>query len=165
MEEINFKCVFICEEYFKKNNHLVEMLDPGNLQKQIQRKYIFLRFKYNENNLLVPLRTEMPDMSKLGQVGYRVPSEKRPNAGLDYRKILIVNDKKYIETPQYLKLPPSQKKIINTNYNTIKNQVIGYVTGYIKSANKNRHLRDKKFRFSTLRNFHAELGVNKVDKQ
>lgn len=136
MEETIFKCVFIREEYFKKNNHLVEILDPGDLQKQTQRQYIFLGFKYNENTLLVPLRTEMPDMSKIGQVGYMVPSEEKPNAGLDYRKILIVNDDTYIENPPYWKIPSSQVKIIDTNYDTIKNQVIAYVDGYIKSAKK-----------------------------
>lgn len=162
MEETIFKCVFIREEYFKKNKHLVEILDPGDLQKQTQRQYIFLGFKYNENTLLVPLRTEMPDMSKIGQVGYMVPSEEKPNAGLDYRKILIVNDDKYIENPPYWKIPSSQVKIINTNYDTIKNQVIAYVDGYIKSAKKNRHLRDKKFCYSTLHNFHSELGIKKV---
>ena len=160
MEEINFKCVFILEEYFKKNNHLVEILDPGNLEKQAQRKYIFLGFKYNDNTLLVPLRTEMPDMSKIGQVGYRVPSEEKPNAGLDFRKILIVNDSRYIEIPHYWKIPSSQVRTINANYSTIKSQVISYVDGYIKSAKKNRHLRDKKFCYSTLHNFHSELGID-----
>ncbi len=38
----------------------------------------------------------MSDISKLGQVGYKVPSEYKPNAGLDYRKILIINDENYI---------------------------------------------------------------------
>lgn len=165
VEDINFKCVFILKEYFKKNSHLVEILDPGDLEKQSQRKYIFLGFKYNSNTLLVPLRTELPDMSKIGQVGFEVPSEEKPNAGLDYRKILIVNDSSYIENPPYWKIPTSQVKIINANYDTIKNQVKAYVDGYIKSAKKNRHLRDKKFRYSTLHNFHVELGIITLDKQ
>lgn len=160
MEGFNFSCIFIKEEYFNENTNLVEMLDPRDLEKQTQRKYVFLQFKHNGNNLLVPLRSEIPNLSYIGQVGYMAPTEGRPNAGLDYRKILIVNDIKYMETHTYLKIPASQAKIINNNFNSIKNQVIAYVDGYVKSANKNRHLRDKKFCFSTLHNFHTELGIN-----
>lgn len=162
---MKFKCVFIIKEYFKNNKHFVEMLDPDNLIKQSNRKYIFLEFKYKENNLLVPLRSEMPDISKLGQVGYKVPSEYKPNAGLDYRKILIINDENYIEEPKYIKIPKSQVRIIETNYNIIEKQVIAYVDGYIKTVKKNRHLKDKKFCYSTLHNFHKELGINKAEEK
>mgnify|MGYP000488778775 CR=1 FL=1 len=159
MEQRMFKCVFIKQEYFQKNSDLVEILDPNNLEKQSQRKYIFFGFKYENNTILVPLRTNMPDISKIGQVGYKVPSEEKPNAGLDYRKMLIVNDNTYIEDPQYLKIPTSQVRIINANYDTIKNQIIAYLDGYIKSVKKGRHLRDKKFKYSTLHNFHDKLGI------
>lgn len=154
-----FKCVFIKQEYFQKNNDLVEILDPNNLEKQSQRKYIFLGFKYENNTILVPLRTNMSDILKIGQIGYKVPSEEKPNAGLDYRKMLIVNDSTYIEDPEYLKIPTSQIRIINANYDTIKNQIIAYLNGYKKSAKKGRHLKDKKFKYSTLHNFHDELGI------
>lgn len=162
---MKFKCVFIVKEYFKNNKHFVEMLDSDNLIKQSNRKYIFLEFKYKENNLLVPLRSEMPDISKLGQVGYKVPSEYKPNAGLDYRKILIINDENYIEEPKYIKIPKSQVRIIETNYNIIEKQVIAYVDGYIKTVKKNRHLKDKKFCYSTLHNFYKELGINKAEEK
>lgn len=141
------------------------MLDPDNLTKQSNRKYIFLEVKYKENNLLVPLRSEMPDISKLGQVGYKVPSEYKPNAGLDYRKILIINDESYIEEPKYIKIPKSQVRIIDSNYNIIEKQVISYVDGYIKTVKKSRHLKDKKFCYSTLHNFHKELGINKSEEK
>lgn len=152
-------CVFIKESYFQHNNNFVEMLDSNNIEDQTKRKYIFLNFRYGNNNLLVPLRTEMPDLSKIGQVGYMVPSQKKPNAGLDYRKTLIVNDINYLEIPTHSKIPPSQERIINANYSAIENGVIAYVDGYVKAAKKNRHLRDKKYRFSTLHNFHNELGI------
>jgi len=159
MSEVFFSCVFIKKKYFKDNRSFIEMLDPYNKSKQSRRNYIFLEFKYKDNILLIPLRTEIPDMRQIGQVGYRVPSEEKPNAGLDYRKMLIVNEDTYIEKPEYCKIPASQVKIISLNYNTIKNQVIAYVEGYIKSAKKGRHLRDKKYRYSTLHNFHNELGI------
>lgn len=59
-----------------------------------------------------------------------------PNAGLDYRKILIVNDSNNLEIPEYCKIPASQARIIDANYSAIKNGVIAYVKDYIKSAKK-----------------------------
>ena len=154
-----FSCIFVKEKYFIKNSHFVEMLDSNDLKKQTQRKYIYLNFKYKDNTLLVPLRSEMPNIRELGQVGYSVPSTKKPNAGLDYRKILIINDSDYLEIPQYCRVPTSQMYIINEKYETIKKQVKSYVDGYIKSAKKNRHLKDKKYKFSSLHNYHLELGI------
>ncbi|WP_221367048.1 hypothetical protein [Clostridium perfringens] len=159
MDYNNFSCIFVKEEYFIENNDFVEMLDNNDLKKQTQRKYIYLNFKYKDNTLLVPLRTEMPNIRKLGQVGYSVPSTEKPNAGLDFRKILIINDSNYLEIPEYCKVPPSQANIINVKYETIKKQVESYVDGYIKSVKKNRHEKDKKYKFSTLHNYHLELGI------
>lgn len=156
---MKFKCVFIYKRYFEENKHFIEMLDQDNSLKQANRKYIFLEFKYRGNNLLVPLRSVIPDISKLGQVGYRVSTEGKPNAGLDYRKVLIVNDESYIEEQEYIKIPKSQLKIIEKNYSSIEKQVIAYVDGYIKSVKKNRHLQDRKFCYSTLHNFHEDLKI------
>lgn len=53
----------------------------------------------------------------------------------------------------------SQQRIIRENYSTICNQVIAYVKGYVTAAIKNRERREPKYCFSTLHNFHKELGV------
>ena len=157
MEDINV--VFIREEYFNIHSCFEEMLDPTDRIKQSQRNHLFLNVKYEKNNLLIPFRTEMPNFHAIGKVGYNVPSEEKPNAGLDYRKILIVNDIKYLEMPEYCKIPMSQQKIISSNYEIIKKEVKNYIEGYIKSAKKERQYRDSKYRFSTLHNFHKELGI------
>ena len=75
--------------------------------------------------------------------------------------MLIINDNRYIIPVTELNIPSSQKKIINKNYKKIINQSKQYVKGYIKSVKKNRHLLDKKFKFSTLHNFHKELCLIK----
>lgn len=137
------------------------MLDPTDIRKQSHRMYIFLEILFNENNILVPLRTNLPNLKTHGLIGYPVPSEKKPNAGFDYRKMLIINDNRYIIPVTELNIPSSQKKIITKNYKKIINQSKQYVKGYIKSVKKNRHLLDKKFKFSTLHNFHKELCLIK----
>lgn len=152
--------VFIKEDFFNENSDFVEMLDPFDLSKQTARQYLYINVKYKGNNVLVPLRRNVGNNRKLY---YPVPSETRPNAGLDYRKILIVNNEDYIETPSSQRLADSQTKIINDNYSTIEKAVFKYIDGYIKSANKNREHRDYEYSFSTLHNFHEELGIVKKE--
>lgn len=152
--------VFVKEKYFKENMSFVEMLDPYDLKKQTSRQYLYVTVKYMGNNILVPLRR---NTGKNLKIFYPVPSQTRPNAGLDYRKMLIVNNMEYIEIPSSQRLADSQKKIISDNYETIEKAVIKYIDGYIKSANKNREHKDFEYSFSTLHNFHAELGIVKSE--
>lgn len=159
MSEIQCKVVFVKEEYFNKNSILEEMLDPNDIVKQTKRQYLFLEIQYKDNNILIPLRSNLPSDRSIGDIGYPVPSGERPNAGLDFRKTLIVNELSYIEIPESPRIPRSQQQIIEQNYSAIKNKVIQYIEGYIRSALKNRQRRDKKYKFSTLHNFHDELGI------
>lgn len=152
-----YNLVFIDPRFFTDHPHLIEMLDPNNIPKSASRKYLFLNITYNGNNIYIPLRTEKPDLS-IGAIGFPVPSQTRPHAGLDYRKILIINDTSYISTTQ-CHIASAQKKILNDNYNRIESEVIAYINGYIKSAVKGRHKTDSKFKWSTLHNFHDELGI------
>lgn len=154
--------VFIKEDFFKENSGFEEMLDPFDLEKQTARQYLYVNVKYNGNNILVPLRRNIGKSPKLY---YPVPSKTRPNAGLDYRKMLIVNNEDYIEIPSGQRLAESQTKIISDNYDTIEKAVIKYIDGYIKSANKNREHRDFDYSFSTLHNFHKELGIVKKEQK
>lgn len=162
MAQIKWNIVFIKDKYFKQNKHLEEVLDPYDIVKQTQRQYVFLKIQYKDNNILVPLRSELPSNERIGTIGYPVPSNKKINAGLDFRKILIVNELSYIELTKYPKIPKSQQQIIEQNYQVIEKRVLQYINGYIKSALKKRERRDKKYRFSTLHNFHNELGIIKI---
>ena len=112
--------VFIKEDFFKENSGFEEMLDPFDLEKQTARQYLYVNVKYNDNNILVPLRRNIGKSPKLY---YPVPSKTRPNAGLDYRKMLIVNNEDYIEIPSGQRLAESQTKIISDNYDTIEKAV------------------------------------------
>lgn len=151
--------VFIKEDYFKSNSGFVEMLDPYDIQKQTSRQYLYVHVQYKGNKVSVPLRRNLPGNNP--KLYYPVSSQSRPNAGLDYRKMLIVNDESNIEVPTEQRLATSQVKIINDNYDTIEKAVISYIDGYIKSASKNREHRDYDYSYSTLHNFQKELGIEK----
>ena len=105
------------------------------------------------NNLGEPLR-------KFGKIGFSVPSEKRPKAGLDYRYSLIINDERYIEKQDEKKLPNAQYRIIEENIELIKREINEYVNKYVKVAKKNRHKIEPLFRVSSLVNFHKELEID-----
>ena len=151
---------FIKEAYFKENRDFVNVLDPDNVIKQSRRTHLCMLVNINNNRVFVPLRNNLGEpLRKFGKIGFSVPSAKRPNAGLDYRHCLIINDDNYIEWQEIPKLPNSQLTIIAKNYDTIVSDVRTYIDRYIKIARKHRENKEPLFRGSSLMNFHGELGV------
>lgn len=153
-------CCFIKEQYFIDNPNLINMLDPGNTDKQSKRTHLCVEININNNTVYLPLRNNLGiPVRKFGKIGYPVPSNKRPNAGLDYRYSLIINDKKYIEFHTEQKLPNSQYNVISRDYDIIKQELNEYITKYVKAAKKKRHTIEPLFKLSSLINFHKELGI------
>lgn len=157
----NINYVFIKEDYFIKNSKFTKMLDPGNEKKQSKRGYLFIELEYENNKIYVPLRNNLgPENRPFGKIGFQVPSSERPDAGLDYRYILIVNDNSFIEQVETQKIPNSQYNIIFNNYETICNEVISYIEKFVKVAIKNRIDKEALFRESSLINFTKELKID-----
>lgn len=87
---------------------------------------------------------------------------KKHNSGLDYTKIIIVNNPEYISSKssiidkdEYMKT----KKFINV----IKNEAISYIDDYVNHMNKTKILKkkefDRKYMCCTLKYFHHELNI------
>jgi len=149
--------VFISKAYFSERQKFVEMLDVNNLEKQSTRFYLYINIEINGNSFYIPLRKHVD--IRMGNIGYAVPSSTKPFAGLDFRKALIVNDKTYIEAPQHVNVASSQMKNILNNMPKIEKLFNQYVNGYCKAARKKRATLDRLYKFSTLHNFHEELGI------
>lgn len=153
---------FIRESYFKKNADFVKMLDSGNTNKQSKRTHVCVMIEVNSNKFYVPLRNNLGDeVRKFGRIGHAVPSDKRKDAGLDYRYALIVNDESYIEMQTEKKIPESQYRKIKNDYDTIKTEFTVYVNGYIKAAKKKRVDKEPLYRASCLVNFEEEFGIKR----
>lgn len=158
MDNIILHCCFIKEQYFLEHVNFIKMLDSGNANKQSKRTHLCLAINFNGNSIYVPLRNNLGDSLKpYGKIGFPVPSPKRPNAGLDYRYSLVINDKKYIEYHEVPKLPKSQYDILEQNYSTIESEINIYISRYIKVAKKNRVHKEPLFRESSLINFHPRI--------
>lgn len=136
------------------------MLDAGNSEKQSKRSYLFLKIMYEGNSFFIPLRKNLGKSErKFGKIGFGLPTETKPLAGLDYRYMLIVNDEKYIEHPMELRIPKSQYVAIVDNYILIEKEAKAYIQGFIKKARKDRVHRTAKYRESSLVNFYSELHI------
>lgn len=147
--------VYVKNSFYQENENLKEVIFPkvnGN-----DRPYYFLSITYKNNNIFIPLRSVLNNPER--GIGYSVPSSTRLDAGLDYRKIIIINDLKYIERKLDINIASSQKNLIQERMTTIESEVIGYIKGYERSYEKDRVQRDFKFKYSTLCNYHKELGL------
>lgn len=150
---------YIINDYYKDNPHLKKILDIDDYQKHNTRTHLCLNVRYNNNNILIPLRKSLGQAVRpFGKIGYSVPSQSKPNAGLDYRYIMIINDKKYLrfDTPR---ISNRQSSAIEKNYSIIEKETIEYIKSYIRVARKGRVDKTARFRESSLINFHKELDV------
>lgn len=150
---------YIAKEYYVDKPNLEKILDIDDCTKHSARTHLCLNIKYNQNNVLIPLRKNLGAADRLfGKIGYPVPSKSKPNAGLDYRYIMIINDERYLN---FDKPRISNKQIytIENNYDTIEKESIEYINSYIRVARKKRTKKTARFRESSLINFHKELGV------
>lgn len=72
---------------------------------------------------------------------------------------MIVNNPIYIEIQTERKIPSSQFKCIQRDYELIKSEFEVYLRGYKRAAKKGRIEKEPLYRESSLINFHAELGI------
>ena len=153
---------YIREPYFEENSSFIKMLDTGNTEKQSKRSHLCVMVEHDGNGYYIPLRNNLgAEVRKFGRIGHSVPSEKRKNAGLDYRYALIVNDEAYIEVQTRKKIPKAQYRKIKKDYEDIKKEFTVYLNGFIRAAQKGRNDKEPLYRESSLVNFLSELGINR----
>ncbi len=151
---------FIKEEYFQKHSSFVKMLDTENTEKQSKRTHLCVMIYQDGNHYYIPLRNHLgAEIRKFGRIGHAVPSEKRENAGLDYRYALIVNDNAYIEWQTEKRIPRSQYRRIKNDYEVIRAEFAVYLNGFIRAVKKKRNDREPLYRESSLVNFLPELNI------
>lgn len=163
--EMAAEVVFIYKQYFIDNPCLEKLLDPGNTTKQSQRSYVCLKLFHEGNTILVPFRRNIEPLRKFGVIGHSLPKRDDPNAGLDYRQILVINNDAYIEVPLRSKLPRAQEQLLNQDIVKIEQEVSAYLEGYISAAIKNRATDKAKYRESSLLNFNEEFNIEEKRKE
>ena len=109
------------------------------------------------NTFAIPFRTNISHNNC-----YKFKNSTRPTntiTGLDYTKAVIVNDAAYIG--DVARINDKEYVELNDNYKFIVRQFYKYVNDYIAFAKgKTNYYSIKKFRYTTLKYFHKELGVD-----
>ena len=83
-------------------------------------------------------------------------------SGLDYTKIVIIADAKYIDTQDAL-IDKDEYNETMVNLEKIKSEALMFVEDYVLHIKKQKILHPKEFKrrysFSPLKYFHAEMGI------
>ena len=130
------------------------------LQKN-NRAYNCLLFQTHYDYFIaVPYRSEVTH-----KYAYHFRYSKRASehkSGLDYTKILIIEKTEYLEGKAAIIDHDEYNETIR-NFEMIKEQVLLYVEDYINHINKIKELPrqefERRYKYSTLRCFHRELGL------
>lgn len=159
--EMQPELCYIKAQYFIDHSSYTKILDPGNILKQSHRTYLCVKISTEDHDFYIPLRNNLgKDVRPFGRIGHSVPSSTRPDAGLDYRYALIINDKRYVEPSTTQKIPNTQFRKITKDYSIIISEFSIYLRGFRKAIKKNRVLIEALYRESSLINFTFELFSN-----
>lgn len=124
------------------------------------RPYDVIIFQTNKNYYVcVPFRTYLNHNQ--GFHFYPKPLPSKQNPGIDYSKMVIITNNKYIGNPTLI--DGNQMARFNANIATIQQEIFEYLKGYIDHFNGTHVLHPRsfkrKYQFSTLKYFHSELGI------
>lgn len=89
---------------------------------------------------------------------------KKHKSGLDYTKIIIVGQNEYLDTKDAIIDNDEYNETIR-NFEKIKREVLKYVEDYMNHVQGKKAISEKeferKYKYSTLKYFHRELGLEK----
>ncbi|MCD8204561.1 MAG: hypothetical protein LUC16_01880 [Coprobacillus sp.] len=144
----------IAKSYFVSHSYFVKMLDFYDPDKQASRMHLRVKITYNNHNFYIPLRRNLkPDVRPYGRIGHEVPSSTRPNAGLDYRHALLIDDDSYIRSVDLNNVSKMQVNKLNNDYYLIEKEFSEYLKGFIRAAKKREINKNPLYRESSLVNF------------
>ncbi|MDQ7731047.1 type III toxin-antitoxin system TenpIN family toxin [Halomonas sp. SpR8] len=138
-------------EFFEENSHLVEVLDKRNgvWDGEKERGYGILLISYNSLRFGIPLRSHIKHKFCFFTDGSK---------GLDYTKaVLLVKDDYISQTP--FMIPSDEYVKIKDRTHHIGDKFSKYVNKYVDGVGKNDRNVLRDYRFSTLQNYHKELGL------
>lgn len=147
--------------FYTDHCHLVEALDNhnGSWEQGKVRGYGIVVIEINDLRFAIPLRTNIRHSACYITVTSSNPGVK--GKGLDFSKALLITDDKYISN-QVFKIDSSEHKRLLDKEHFIRQKFSKYVSKYVDAYKKadNNILSSFEYRFTTLCNYHAELGIS-----
>ncbi|MDH2528304.1 hypothetical protein QDR63_18775 [Acinetobacter baumannii] len=139
------------ETFFNENNHLVEVLDKreGKWDGEKERGYGILVIEIKSLRFGIPLRSHMNHKQGFFTKGTK---------GLDYSKAVLLAKDEYISAMPF-KIPSDEYVKVKDRSRFIEKKFTKYVEDYIRGVSSNDQNILRPYRFSTLQNYHVELGL------
>lgn len=147
------KVALLTSHFHSSNGGLLEVLQDK------KRGYGVVTINLNDLTFGIPLRTNLQhrygvylDSKTKNGITYR--------RGLDFTKAILIRDFNK-DIGDVFRVSEKQKKVLIQRKKMIKNQFGKYVQGYVNAAKKGAisTLSSPAYRFSTLINYHEELGI------
>lgn len=148
-----YKLNYLSAEFYSRYNSA----DYPEIENKSSRPYMVMLIQIEHNTFAIPFRTNVKHNNC-----YKFENSSRPThsiTGLDYSKAVIVNDSKYIGAAA--RINDREYTELDTNYHIITKQFTSFVKNYIKYRNgKLNEYQVKKYKYTTLKYFHKELGLD-----
>lgn len=140
--------------FYRDNGHLVQTLTK-------ERGYgIVVINTAGGLKFGIPLRSNLPN-----KACFVTKTEVQPNgviqkSGLDYSKALLITSDDYISNAVFF-IPTDERDAISKRSREIAKEFEKYTEKYIRAVQNGheRTLGSREYRFTTLQNYHAELGL------
>lgn len=146
--------------FYTNNSHLQEALDNinGSWVKGKTRGYGIVVVQINSLTFAIPLRSNIPH--KAAYITARSFNSPSKGKGLDFSKALLINPTSDLST-EVFKIPKDEHNRLVNKEHFITAKFDKYVQEYIAAVAKGDQniLNSAEYRYSTLTNYHKELGI------
>jgi protein AbiQ len=148
----------LTQDFYDEHSHLLEVEDKRRDGTFVNkgRGYGVLMVKIKGYQFAVPLRSKMKHKENFTTKIY-TDNGQRYRKGLDYSKAVIITDQRFvalrafkIDQDEFLKVAKAENHIIQSFEK--------YVNRYVQAFTDGDQNILKKYSFSTLKNYHMELG-------
>ncbi|MEY4589630.1 MAG: hypothetical protein RL497_1706 [Pseudomonadota bacterium] len=146
--------------FYKENTHLQQALDNtnGSWERGKIRGYGVVIIKLGDLMFAIPLRSNI----KHGAAYITVKSNAKgaKGKGLDFSKALLITQDNFLSEIPF-KIPPEEHKKLQNKEHFITEKFEKYVDKYVLAVRKadQNILNSTEYRFTTLINYHLELGI------
>lgn len=153
----------LTSDYYSEHAHLAEAMDFDPITRKPNDKgrgFGVCLVDILGHQFAIPLRTDMAHKENFPTKFKKNDAGRVLREGLDYSKAVIITDQRFISSKlfvtrdkeEYLKISNSEKRILR--------DFEKYINKYIKAVKKPDENIIKEYQYSTLKNYHTELGLD-----
>ncbi|MDV7431417.1 type III toxin-antitoxin system TenpIN family toxin [Acinetobacter baumannii] len=148
----------LTEEFYNNNPNLVEALDGGWSAAAKVRGYGIVVISINSLTFGIPLRSHVRHKQAFFTDITQDPKG-ATRKGLDFSKAVLIQEDRYLDTASF-KIPVNEFDRIQDNHQHIVDKFTKYVEKYMRAVSKSDENILRIYSYSTLKNYHKELGLS-----